>query len=255
MMFTKAFVLLSVVVCLSLQGTSALDEESSIKKIRAALTESRNEDAHSRPMRPNLPDVENRLQVPEGQKEGHDVNQKLTKGNCNNVRMVSRAEWGASAAYCWAYQAFPNGFYIVHHTVGNSCWDLNSCSAEVRSIQYYHAVVLQWCDIGYNFLIGNDGRVYEGTGWDYQGTHTICYSHDGIGVSFMGNYQWSLPSNAAIQAARDLLDCAQQRGELTWNYQLGGHRDYNWGTDCPGHSLYAEIQSWPEFYWGHIVQC
>jgi len=28
----------------------------------------------------------------------------------------------------------------------------------------------------------------------------------------MGNYQWKLPSNAALQAARDLLACAEDMG-------------------------------------------
>ncbi len=31
----------------------------------------------------------------------------------------------------------------------------------------------KYCDIGYNFLIGGDGNVYEGRGWDRQGSHTI----------------------------------------------------------------------------------
>jgi hypothetical protein len=31
----------------------------------------------------------------------------------------------------------------------------------------------QYCDIGYSFLIGGDGNVYEGRGWDRVGSHTI----------------------------------------------------------------------------------
>jgi hypothetical protein len=30
----------------------------------------------------------------------------------------------------------------------------------------------QYCDIGYSFLIGGDGNVYEGRGWDRLGAHT-----------------------------------------------------------------------------------
>lgn len=29
-----------------------------------------------------------------------------------------------------------------------------------------------WWDIAYNFLIGGDGAVYEGRGWDSEGSHT-----------------------------------------------------------------------------------
>ena len=30
----------------------------------------------------------------------------------------------------------------------------------------------KFSDIGYNFLIGGNGDVYEGRGWDKQGAHT-----------------------------------------------------------------------------------
>src|SRR3712207_9171470 len=35
-------------------------------------------------------------------------------------------------------------------------------AATVRAIFAYHAVVQGWGDIGYNFLVDADGRIYEG---------------------------------------------------------------------------------------------
>jgi len=29
-----------------------------------------------------------------------------------------------------------------------------------------------WMDLGYSFLVGGDGKVYEGRGWNHQGAHT-----------------------------------------------------------------------------------
>jgi N-acetylmuramoyl-L-alanine amidase len=36
-------------------------------------------------------------------------------------------------------------------------------------------------DIGYNFLIGEDGNVYEGRGWDEVGDHTFGYNFASLG--------------------------------------------------------------------------
>ena len=55
-------------------------------------------------------------------------------------------------------------------------------------------------DIGYSFLIGGDGRVYEGRGWGKQGGHTTCYNHLSYGVSFIGNFQEKNPNATMLQA-------------------------------------------------------
>jgi hypothetical protein len=41
-----------------------------------------------------------------------------------------------------------------------------------RGIQEWHINGNGWCDIGYSFLVGGDGNVYEGRGWDEIGAHT-----------------------------------------------------------------------------------
>jgi hypothetical protein len=35
---------------------------------------------------------------------------------------------------------------------------------------------LDWGDIGYNFLVGEDGNVYEGRGWTQVGAQTLNYN-------------------------------------------------------------------------------
>jgi len=55
-----------------------------------------------------------------------------------------------------------------------------------------------WDDIGYSFLIGGDGRVYEGRGWGYQGAHTFGFNSVSFGASFIGNFMQKLPTRAAI---------------------------------------------------------
>ena len=79
-----------------------------------------------------------------------------------------------------------------------------------------------WMDIGYSFLIGGDGVVYEGRGWGKEGAHTKCYNRNAIGISFIGNFQDNNPSAAMIKAAQDLIKCgiSQVRFFLKWPLYL-----------------------------------
>jgi N-acetylmuramoyl-L-alanine amidase len=39
-------------------------------------------------------------------------------------------------------------------------------------------------DIGYHFLVGENGKVYEGRGWDRQGAHSPGWNNDAYGNNF-----------------------------------------------------------------------
>lgn len=47
----------------------------------------------------------------------------------------------------------------------------------------------QWEDIGYNFLVGEDGNVYEGRGWGVKGAHSIPYNGKSMGICMIGNFE------------------------------------------------------------------
>ena len=38
-----------------------------------------------------------------------------------------------------------------------------------------------WDDIGYSFMIGGDGSVFEGRGWDRVGAHTYGFNKRSLG--------------------------------------------------------------------------
>lgn len=39
-----------------------------------------------------------------------------------------------------------------------------------------------------SFLVGQDGEVYEGVGWNIEGSHTYGYNDIAFGIAFMGNF-------------------------------------------------------------------
>lgn len=120
-----------------------------------------------------------------------------------------------------------------------------TCKEEVRKIQKLH-INKNWADIGYNFLVGGDGRIYEGRGWNMEGAHTKHYNKLTIGVAVMGNFEYDVPSFRIINTLKNFAKCAEGMGYLKNDYTLRGHRDFA-KTACPGANLYYEIRTWLDY--------
>lgn len=52
-------------------------------------------------------------------------------------------------------------------TNGPECSTKESCSELMRQMQLKHMLIFNNPDVDYNFVIGGDGRTYEGRGWSY----------------------------------------------------------------------------------------
>lgn len=108
--------------------------------------------------------------------------------------IISRAGWGADEKYrfdasgkeIWEREYLPITKAVLHDTVTRNN-DPNP-AATVRSIYYYHAVTRGWGDIGYNYLIDEQGRIYEGRagGQNVVGGHALCYNFGTLGISALG---------------------------------------------------------------------
>lgn len=94
-----------------------------------------------------------------------------------------------------------------------------------------------------SFLIGNDGRVYEGAGWHVEGAHTYRWNKKSIGIAFIGDFSSELPVPSAIEAAKNLIQCGVEKGEIDERYKLYGGRQII-PSASPGIKLYGEIQDW-----------
>jgi len=161
-------------------------------------------------------------------------------------RIVSRAEWGARAPTSITYISHPIPRYFVHHSAGGSCTTQTACMSTVRGIQNYHMNSNGWADIGYNFLVGEDGNAYEGRGWDRVGAHSPNYNSNALGVCVMGTFMTVNPNNAALTVTQQLISCGVNLRKLSATYSLHGHRDGTC-TSCPGDRLYATIKTWPRY--------
>lgn len=98
-------------------------------------------------------------------------------------------------------------------------------------------------DIGYNFLIGGDGAVYEGRGWDLVGAHTYPRNTGYVGIAFIGDFRTDKPTKQQLNAAKLLLADGVQLGKLDPDYKLFGQLQLSL-TESPGKNLFEIIQKW-----------
>nr|AKJ26282.1 peptidoglycan-recognition protein-sc2 precursor-like protein [Artemia sinica] len=163
---------------------------------------------------------------------------------CPNI--VSRAEWGARPPNSISYQSVPVPYVVIHHSASGGCTSQSSCSSLVRSFQNYHMDSNGWADIGYSFLVGEDGNAYEGRGWDRVGAHAPGYNSQSIGICIIGTFTSSVPNTSAQNAAKNLISCGVSNGKIRSAYSLIGHRQAT-STACPGDALYNLIKSWDNY--------
>jgi len=54
--------------------------------------------------------------------------------------------------------------------------------------QNYQMNTGQWRDIAYNFLVGEDGNVYEGRGWGKIAGQAEPFKYNSINICIIGNF-------------------------------------------------------------------
>ncbi|CAG5124390.1 unnamed protein product, partial [Candidula unifasciata] len=165
---------------------------------------------------------------------------------CPNI--ISRAEWGARPSKSIEYlSSQPVAYAFIHHSAGKECFNQTDCAAVVRGYQDFHMDTREWDDIGYSYVIGGDGTVFEGRGWDRVGAHTLSYNRVGLGFCLAGNFMTHLPTVIQMDTAKKLIACGVSLGKISSNYTLRGHRDMVPTTSCPGDLFYSLIQTWDHY--------
>jgi hypothetical protein len=151
---------------------------------------------------------------------------------------------------------------IVHHTAME--YNTNRTEEEIRAslqrIYKYHTIDRDFGDIGYNFLIDHLGNIYEGRagGEGAVGMHVAYNNIASIGISLMGNFEETQPTQAQVNALTDLLTALAKKYHIDPSAQenyfqpsssspymtvkmlstIVGHGDIA-PTACPGEHLHT----------------
>jgi hypothetical protein len=151
--------------------------------------------------------------------------------------IVTRAQWGARApkgsisTTTWGQRVG----VAIHHSAGPA-------TQTVRAIQDYQMDSNGWADIGYNWLVTQDGRLWEGRQgtWLAIGAHAANQNTAWVGVCWIGTSGSTAPSPAALSTLRWVWEEAQRRAGrrllVSGHGQLPGQ-----ATECPGSRLRAWI--------------
>lgn len=154
------------------------------------------------------------------------------------MKFVSRSQWGArDTSGALTRINLPVSNIYIHHTESPSGPDP---AAIWRGVQAYHMNSRGYADIAYEAGIATDGTVYEGRVTWAVGAHTLNHNRDGHAICFIGNYQLDPPTDAQINAARELIADWQAKGICVANPTILGHRDV-FATACPGDAAYAQL--------------
>ncbi|MGQ9681145.1 MAG: N-acetylmuramoyl-L-alanine amidase [Anaerolineae bacterium] len=167
--------------------------------------------------------------------------------------IISRAGWGADESYMtWPPEYRPVTHFVVHHTATSNPTAESDPAGVVRTVFYYHAVTLGWGDIGYNYLVDRQGRIYEGRygGDGVVAGHARPYNYGTVGVSILGTYSTDEVPQAALNGLVELLawKCNlhfvhPQQSSFIYDGSfpnIMAHRDCN-ATTCPGDRAYAQM--------------
>ncbi|RZC34129.1 peptidoglycan-recognition protein LE, partial [Asbolus verrucosus] len=180
------------------------------------------------------------------------VNQK-TQNSTHRVFIVSRRTWLAQPPLDLDDVQFlkkPVQYVIISHSASEEAYTQTENNLIVRLIQQFHIESRQWNDISYNFLIGADGSIYEGRGWDVVGAHAFRYNNISIGICFVGCYIKKLPPPSAIAKAKAFIKYGVEIGAIAEDYKLLGHCQCS-STESPGRKLFEEIKTWD--HWDESV--
>jgi hypothetical protein len=148
---------------------------------------------------------------------------------------------------------------IVHHAAGSNT--ATNYTDVVRNIYTFHTGTNGWNDVGYNFLIAQDGTIYEGRdgqkvmdGDNVLGAHFCGQNAGTMGICLLGDYMTAQPSTKSLESLVKLIAWKMKKeklepigntlhsasGRLIQN--ISAHRDGSCATSCPGNNLYAILE-------------
>lgn len=172
--------------------------------------------------------------------------------SCPPPVLVDRSQWcpdGSCLPHPAPEPVFPTHL-IIHHSAGSN--SSSDWAAVVRSIWNFHVNVNGWSDIGYNWLIDPDGRIYIGRGDDILGAHFCGKNSNTLGTCVMGDFTLVQPKPAAIDALSSLYAwkaCAEEIDPLGSSFHpasgavipnVSGHRQ-SCQTSCPGDAFFPML--------------
>jgi hypothetical protein len=186
----------------------------------------------------------------------------------------SRADWGADESWVRRAPSYASRVVAVtvHHTDDPNGYRPQDVPSLIRADYAYHVKTRGWADLGYNLLVDQYGRIWEGRrgglGRATIGSHAQGFNVGTLGVAVLGDLTHATASVAAEKALARVIGYAattwhfdprtsvRLRSEGSPRYPSGQvvtlHRVFGHGetgiTDCPG-SLQQDLPHLRDLAW------
>lgn len=159
--------------------------------------------------------------------------------------VVRRATWGARAPKKvldpdWDYTRI-----ALHHSG-------HSAESDPVAVQNKHMDSRGWDDVGYHLMVNPAGTVYEGRRLTAKGSHIGGQNTGKVGLLVMGDFEGFTvfgrdvpfmgggpPTTKQLDAVKKLIPAL--KALFPGIIVLGGHRDWDGNTECPGRHFYPLI--------------
>lgn len=179
------------------------------------------------------------------------VSSRLSSESENASRIILRDEWMARPPKeSLDILVLPVHLVIIAHTATQNCSNQAECTKRLKTMQNYHMNDRHFDDIIYNFLIGGDGNIYEGRGWNFQGAHTLGFNRGSICIAFIGTFVTLEPPEKQLEAAKWILEEGVRLDKLSTDFKVYGARQLV-PTESPGSVLYEIIKKWKN--WSNTI--
>ncbi|XP_034480256.1 peptidoglycan-recognition protein LC-like isoform X7 [Drosophila innubila] len=141
--------------------------------------------------------------------------------------------------------SLPVPIVILLPTNSENCSTQAQCVFRVRFLQTFNIESEHHDDIKFNFLIGGDGNVYVGRGWDIVGAHMHGYNTRSVSFAYIGTFQKQKPSSKQLNVTRLLLEDGVNLGKIAPDYKLIGASSLEPTiTEYNAEQLYESFANW-----------
>ncbi len=156
--------------------------------------------------------------------------------NLPDELVTSRHDWGAIAPDRICRQAVDPYRITFHHTYLPRV-AADHVARTIRQIQSYHINERGWCDVGYHFLVGPDGEIFEGSAIPHRkGAHVGDHNDGNIGIALLGDFSDHEPSAAQLASSTRLVQWLHRNYGIELDRRvIRGHGQWpGQTTRCPG---------------------
>ncbi|XP_066250164.1 peptidoglycan-recognition protein SC1a/b-like isoform X2 [Euwallacea similis] len=187
--------------------------------------------------------------------ERNSVTEEGSRANCDQdikttsppIHVVCRQKWGARPAIRRFSQGEQAPLVVISDTASIKCFNEDECGNVTSSTQRSYIDSKGWYDIPYSFLIGGDGVVYEGRGWNTQARLKRLqseYNDQTVLLAFIGTFDTDRASQLQVTTCQRLIEGGVKLGHIHKDYKLLGVKQLYEEVDSPGEALFQQIKNW-----------